>query len=142
MRRDKTIHILLVEDDVVDIMALQRALQQLKIVNPLSVARDGIEALEILRGEGDRPPLPKPYLILLDLNLPRMNGIEFLQALRADAALRDAIVFILTTSHADEDRMAAYQINVAGYMVKSDVGNGFLRVVTMLEHYWRVVEFP
>jgi CheY-like chemotaxis protein len=123
-------------------MGLRRAFQQLKIVNPLTVARDGIEALEILRGGSDRTPLPRPYLILLDLNMPRMNGIEFLHALRADATLRDAIAFVLTTSRVDEDRIAAYQHNVAGYIVKSDFGNGFLHAVRLLKHYWRVVEFP
>jgi CheY-like chemotaxis protein len=142
MKPGKTVHILLVEDDTVDVMGLRRAFQQLKITNPLTVARDGIEALEILRGGSDRAPLPRPYLILLDLNLPRMNGIEFLHALRADAALRDAIAFVLTTSRVDEDRMAAYQLNVAGYIVKSDLGNEVLRAVRLLKHYWQVVEFP
>jgi CheY-like chemotaxis protein len=142
MRPGTAVHILQVEDDAVDVMALQRALQQRQMTNPLTVARDGIEALEILRGGPAHTPLPRPYVILLDLNLPRMNGFEFLHALRTDAALRQAIVFVLTTSQADEDRLAAYQFNVAGYMVKSGAGNKFLRVVTMLEHYWQVVEFP
>jgi CheY-like chemotaxis protein len=74
--------------------------------------------------------------------MPRMNGIEFLQALRADEKLRDSIVFVLTTSKSDEDRMAAYNLNIAGYLVKSDVGAGFIRLVELLECYWRVVEFP
>ena len=135
-------HILLVEDDTIDVMALKRALQQRQLTNPLTVARDGVEALEILRGGPEQAPLSKPYMILLDLSLPRMNGIEFLEILRADPALQDAIVFMLTTSRADEDRSAAYRLNVAGYMVKSDLSDGLLRVVTMLESYWRVVEFP
>jgi len=135
-------HILLVEDDTIDVMALKRALQQRQLTNPLTVARDGVEALEILRGGPEQAPLSKPYMILLDLSLPRMNGIEFLEILRADPALQDAIVFMLTTSRADEDRSAAYRLNVAGYMVKSDLTDGLLRVVTMLESYWRVVEFP
>ena len=135
-------HILLVEDDTIDVMALKRALQQRQLTNPLTVARDGVEALEILRGGPEQAPLSKPYMILLDLSLPRMNGIEFLETLRVDPALQDAIVFMLTTSRADEDRSAAYRLNVAGYMVKSDLTDGLLRVVTMLESYWRVVEFP
>jgi len=138
----KTVRILLVEDDTIDVMAIQRALQQLKIANPLIIARDGVEALEFLRGGPERAPLPRPHLILLDLNLPRMNGIEFLETLRSDAALQDVVVFVLTTSSADADRVAAYRLNIAGYMVKSDLSSDFLRVVTMLEHFWRVVEFP
>jgi len=136
------LRILLVEDDVIDVMALKRALQRCKLDTPLTVARDGIEALEILRGEADREPLPRPYIILLDLNLPRMNGLEFLQALRANGALQDAIVFVLTTSKADEDKRAAYRLQVAGYIVKSDLTESLFQVVTMLEHYSRVVEFP
>ena len=139
---DEQLRILLVEDDVIDVMALKRALQRCKLDTPLTVARDGIEALEILRGEADREPLPRPYIILLDLNLPRMNGLEFLQALRANGALQDAIVFVLTTSKADEDKRAAYRLQVAGYIVKSDLTESLFQVVTMLEHYSRVVEFP
>lgn len=138
----KAVRILLVEDDTIDVMAIQRALQQLKIANPLIIARDGVEALEILRGGPEKTPLPRPHLILLDLNLPRMNGIEFLETLRKDAALQDAVVFVLTTSSADADRIAAYRQNIAGYMVKSDLSSDFLRVVTMLQHFWCVVEFP
>jgi CheY-like chemotaxis protein len=136
------VHILLVEDDTVDVMALQRALQRRKMANPLSIARDGIEALTILRGGPGLAPLPRPYMILLDLNLPRMNGIEFLKALRADGALRDTLVFVLTTSRADEDRNTAYQLHIAGYIVKSNCTDSFSRVVMMLEHYLQVVEFP
>jgi CheY-like chemotaxis protein len=136
------VHILLVEDDAVDVMALKRAIRRCKLANPLSVARDGIEALEILRGGPERAPLRKPYMILLDLNLPRMNGIEFLQSLRADVTLRDTVVFVLTTSKADKDRCTAYQLHVAGYIVKSNCTDSFSRAVMMLEHYLRVVEFP
>jgi CheY-like chemotaxis protein len=136
------VHILLVEDDAVDVMAFKRAIRRCKIANPLSVARDGIEALEILRGGPGRAPLQRPYMILLDLNLPRMNGIEFLKILRADVTLRDTPLFVLTTSKADEDRCTAYQLHVAGYIVKSNCTDSLARTVMMLEHYLRVVEFP
>ena len=106
------------------------------------VARDGVEALEILRGENGHAKLPRPHLILLDLNMPRMNGIEFLEAVRADEDLRSAVVFMITTSKADEDRMRAYGHNVAGYIVKRDPANTFMEAVALLEHYWKVVEFP
>ena len=133
------VNILLVDDDDVDVKAVVRALKQLKIANPLVRAKDGIEALEMLRSE-DQVPLP--YLILLDINMPRMNGIEFLAELRKDSALSSAIVFVLTTSQADEDKMAAYSKHVAGYIVKKQVGDGFMKVMQMLDHYWRVVELP
>lgn len=138
----KTVHVLLVEDDLVDVEVVQRAFQKMKIANPLYVASDGIEALQVLRGTDGRQRLPRPYLILLDLNMPRMNGLEFLQELRRDPELRDSVVFVLTTSKNEEDRVAAYHCNVAGYIVKSDVGNGFLKLVEMLQCYWRIVELP
>lgn len=137
-----TINLLLVEDDEIDVKAIKRAFKELKIANPMRVARDGLEALDILRGTNGQEPLARPYMILLDLNMPRMDGLEFLQELRADPALRQAIVFVLTTSRAEEDRMRAYEKNVAGYMVKSAAGRSFLDALAMLDHYWRVVEMP
>lgn len=142
MRDPQTVQVLLVEDNVVDREGVRRAFERLRIANPIHVAIDGQEALDMLRGENGHAPIPRPYLILLDLNLPRMGGIEVLQALRVDPALRDSIVFVLTTSKSDEDKTAAYASNVAGYIVKSDVGGGFVRLVELLDHYWRIVEFP
>ncbi len=139
---DKTVRILLVEDDEIDVMGIQRAFKKLKLANPMVVAQNGLEALQILRGEGGHEKLEKPYLVLLDLNLPRINGIEFLTHLRRDPELKSAIVFVLTTSRDDEDRMAAYELNVAGYMVKSEIGRDFMKLVSMLDYYWKVVEFP
>jgi CheY-like chemotaxis protein len=136
------VSILLVEDDEVDVMAVKRALRDLKVANPLFHAKDGIEALEILRGENGRELIPRPYLILLDLNLPRMNGLEFLKELRQDPDLHRSIVFVMTTSAADEDRFRAYDQNVAGYVLKHNPGRTFLDPVMMLEHYWRVIVFP
>lgn len=138
---NKLVHVLLVEDDEFEIKAIKRAFATHKIANPIVLAHDGIEALEILRGESPTK-LPTPYIILLDLNMPRMNGIEFLAALRKDPVHASAVVFVLTTSSADEDRLAAYREHVAGYIVKSQVGPDFIRMVTMLEAYWRVVELP
>ncbi len=135
----KPVTILLVDDDDVDAMGVQRALQKLKIVNPLVRARDGLEALMLLRTPD---AVQRPYLILLDLNMPRMNGIEMLIELRQDPALCSSVVFVLTTSQDDEDKFAAYNKNVAGYIVKKQVGDGFMRVMEMLDHYWRVVELP
>ena len=135
----KEVSILLVDDDDVDVMGVQRALKKLKILNPIIRARDGIEGLALLR---DSKAVKRPYIVLLDLNMPRMNGLEMLAELRKDSALSSAVVFILTTSKADEDKVEAYQQHVAGYIIKSQVGDGFLRVMEMLDHYWRVVELP
>lgn len=136
------IHILLVEDDIVDVRAIQRSFKREKLSNPVSVARDGLEGLALLRGSTQAPAIPRPFLILLDLSMPRMNGIEFLAELRADPKLKDAIVFVLTTSRAKQDKSAAYDKNVAGYIVKGDIGQGFGSLATMLDHYWTLVELP
>lgn len=139
----RTVSVLLVEDNVIEQEAVRRAFKREHIGNPIITAVDGIEALALLRGgAGGVEALPRPYLILLDLNMPRMNGLEFLTELRADPDLRDSIVFVLTTSRSDEDRVASYNLNVAGYIVKSDVGAGFVRLLGLLDHYWRIVEFP
>lgn len=133
--------VLLVEDDQVDAEAVRRAFQKQKIANPLVEVNDGVEALSLLRGEqGD--PLPRPYIILLDLNMPRMNGLEFLKHLREDEKLRDSIVFVLTTSDDNRDKLAAYEQHVAGYMVKSRAGKDFLDLTALLDHYWRIIEMP
>lgn len=142
MPGSNTVTVLLVEDDEVDRRVVHRAFAKHKIANPIVEARDGLDALEIIRGKNGSPPLPRPYLVLLDLNMPRMNGMEFLEEVRKDSRLKDSVVFVLTTSHEEQDRFQAYQLNVAGYMVKADAGADFINAVEMLDHYWRVVEFP
>ncbi len=138
----RTVTILLVDDDKVDAMAVKRSFRDLKIANPVIEAHNGIEALELLRGENGREKVPGPLLILLDLNMPRMGGIEFLEELRRDPLLSSALVFVMTTSAAEEDRILAYQKNVAGYVLKNRLGQSFLEAIGMLEHYWQVIEFP
>jgi CheY-like chemotaxis protein len=110
--------ILLVEDDRVDVMTVQRALSKHKIGNPLFVARTATDALAMLRGQGAEKIEPPPALILLDLNLPRMTGIEFLGELRADPDLRDLSVIVLTSSNEPNDRAAAFRYEVEDYIVK------------------------
>lgn len=139
MKIQRTASLLLVEDDDVDVMSVKRAFRKLKIANPLHITRDGLEALAALRNPGQ---IPRPTLVLLDLNMPRMNGLEFLEEIRKDSELKKLVVFVLTTSEADEDLCAAYQQNVAGYIVKSDVAKDFMEVIALLDHYWRVVELP
>lgn len=134
----KEVNLLMIEDDDIDATALKRALHKLKLLNPIYRARDGLEAIEILRAGS----IPSPYIILLDLNMPRMNGLEFLEELRSDPVLTQAIVFVLTTSKSDEDIFAAYREHVAGYLLKQRMDNDFLQVVSLLNHYWRIVEMP
>jgi CheY-like chemotaxis protein len=136
------LNILLVEDDDGDAKAIQRAFKEVKIVNPIVRAVDGIEALEILRGTNGRQKLEWPYLMLVDLNMPRMNGIQMVEALRDDARLCRAIVFMLTTSKREEDRIAAYDLNVAGYILKERAGEDFLRLVNLVDSYWKIVQLP
>lgn len=134
----REISLLMIEDDDIDATAMKRALHKLKLLNPVYRARDGLEGIELLRaGE-----IPSPYIILLDLNMPRMNGLEFLEELRSDPALTHSVVFVLTTSKSDEDILAAYREHVAGYLFKQRMDNDFLQVVGLLNHYWRIIELP
>lgn len=135
----RQVTLLLVDDDDLDVKGMKRALNKLKIANPVVRAKDGEEGLALLR---DVEAIERPYIILLDINMPRMNGIEMLTEVRKDPNLSDAIVFILTTSKSDEDKINSYKLNVAGYIVKSNLDDGFLGVMSMLDHYWRVVELP
>ncbi len=136
MRSGKPVTILLVEDDEVDVKALRWAFEKLKIANPVVVARDGVEAMAML------PTLSRPYLIIADINMPRMNGLELLRKIRGSDEYRDSIVFVLTTSNDEQDKIDAYNLNVAGYMLKSDMGTSFTRAIALVENYWKIVEFP
>jgi CheY-like chemotaxis protein len=138
----KTAQLLHVEDDDLDIIGLQRAFKAAKIANPITVAHDGFEALEMLRGTNGRARLLQPFIILLDLNLPRMDGIGFLKELRKDEELKRSIVFVMTTSNADTDKVKSYQLGVAGYIVKADPAISFMEATALLDTYWKVVAFP
>lgn len=138
---DNNIEILLVEDDEVDVMNVQRAFRKARIDNPLHLAPDGIAALEMLRGPMSSVHQNLPRIILLDINMPRMNGLEFLRELRADPVLRSLSVVILTTSAQDSDLRAAYKYNVSGYIIKPLAANDFLEVVNTLKRYWEICEF-
>jgi CheY-like chemotaxis protein len=138
----RPLNILLVEDDDGDARAVQRAFQKAKIANPIHRAVDGMEALDILKGANGKEKPTGPYLLLVDLNMPRMNGIQFVQAIRADEELRHSLAFILTTSKRDDDKAAAYDLNVAGYIVKATAGTDFLNLVHLVDCYWRIVEIP
>lgn len=135
---DSTINILLVEDDEVDVLNVKRAFRKNNITNPLYFAGNGLEALYMLRGVDEQPPAVPTHrcLILLDLNMPRMNGIEFLQALRADSDLKSIPVVVLTTSAAEQDRVEASQLNVAGYLLKPVKFSEFVELMAVLNKYW------
>ncbi len=132
--------ILLVEDDEVDIMNIKRAFKKNNISNPLIVAHNGIEALEILRSKD--VDAPKPKIILLDLNMPRMGGIEFLKEIRQDQALSKLSVFVMTTSNEDGDKIDAFNLNVAGYILKPLSMDRFISAVSTLNSYWALCEYP
>ena len=136
---DKLLNILLVEDDEVDVMNIRRAFKKGNISNPLFVAGNGLEALEMLRG--DEVPRTR-RLVLLDLNMPRMNGIEFLRELRADPELSPTPVVVLTTSDAERDKVEAYNLHVAGYLLKPVTFANFCETMTSLNRYWALVEMP
>ena len=133
-------NILLVEDDEVDIMNVKRAFKKNNITNPLYFAGNGLEALTMLRGE-DSSSMPRERrLILLDLNMPKMNGIEFLRELRSDSKLRAIPVIVLTTSNEDRDKVEAYNLNVAGYILKPVTFSNFVETVATLNKYWTLSE--
>jgi CheY-like chemotaxis protein len=136
---EKSLNILLIEDDQVDVMNVKRAFEKNRIANPLYSAADGIEALQMLR-TGKVPR--ERRLILLDLNMPRMNGIEFLRELRADPELQAAPVVVLTTSDDERDKIDAYNLNVAGYLLKPVTFLNFVEVMAALNTYWTLVELP
>lgn len=128
--------ILLVEDDRVDIMTVQRALKKIDVSNPLCVARTGVEALGMLRGDGFPKIEPTPSLILLDLNLPKMGGIEFLKELRADPVLSSLQVIVLTSSNEPGDRAAAFEYEVDDYIVKPHTFDEFSNVMSIILAGW------
>lgn len=136
---DKMLNILLVEDDQVDIMNVKRAFDKNRITNPLYVATNGLDALEMLRSNAVPPDR---RLILLDLNMPKMTGIEFLRALRADRELSATPVVVLTTSNDERDKIDAYNLNVAGYLLKPVTFINFVEVMAALNKYWTLVELP
>ncbi|MFP8967557.1 response regulator [Pokkaliibacter sp. CJK22405] len=132
------VSILLIEDDDIDARGVERALKKRQWTNPLLRARSATEALCLLR-DGR---VVSPFVVLLDLNLPGMSGIEFLKQLRHDPSLAQTIVFVLTTSRRDEDITAAYHQHVAGYIVKSCMDRDYNALLSMLESYCRVLAFP
>jgi len=142
MNKPEPLSIILVEDDDVAAEAVMRSLNRSGLSIPVVWAEDGLVALDILRGARPHAAAPRPRVILLDLNMPRMNGFEFLQTVRTDTRLQDEVIFVLTTSDDESDRTRAYHENIAGYMVKSAVGPQFSKLVALLRSYQDAVKLP
>lgn len=140
--RTNPVNFLIVDDDQVSVMAMKRALKKLKIVNPVQVATNGEDALNVLRGECGKDGLLPPYLITLDLNMPRMDGFEFLEHVRNDERLHRAVIFVLSTSDSAKDIDAAYEKNVSGYIVKNNLGDSFVQALDMIDSFSKIVELP
>lgn len=132
----KLVNILLVEDDIVDVMNVKRAFAKNNIKNELFVAGNGVEALELLNDM----TVPLPRIIILDINMPKMNGIEFLKNLRETETLKNISVFVMTTSNEDSDKIDAYNLNVAGYILKPLSFENFISSVATLKDFWSLCE--
>jgi len=130
--------LLLVEDDQVDVMTIRRALKEIHVVNPVVHVENGEEALAYLRD----PAADKPCIILLDLNMPIMGGLEFLKLAKQDDALRLFPVIVLTTSEEQQDKLNSFNLGVAGYMAKPVDYRQFVEVMRSIDLYWTISEMP
>lgn len=128
--------ILLVEDDKVDVMTVKRAVKKVGIHNPIALAQNGEEAIKYLKD----PDIATPGLILLDINMPRMNGIEFLREREKDIQLKKIPVIMLTSSAEDQDRLDSFQLSIAGYMVKPVDFQQFVTMMDTIKGYWSLSE--
>jgi two-component system, chemotaxis family, response regulator Rcp1 len=137
------IELLLVEDSEPDVRLTIEALREAKVKNRLWVVEDGVEALAFLRREGRHADAPRPDLILLDLNLPRMDGRQVLKEIKNDEALKRIPVVVLTTSRSEEDVLRAYHLHANCYITKPVDFNRFMEVVKSIENFWlTVVSLP
>lgn len=133
--------VLLIEDDEVDVLQVSRAFRKKEFPHRLHVAADGVEALEMIRHQNGKA-IPKPHIILLDLHMPRMGGLEFLQLLRRDESFSNISVFVMTTSSDQRDMDQAYALNAAGYIVKPVSVEKFNAALEKLSGFWDLIEFP
>lgn len=133
------IKIVLIDDDDVDAMGIERSLSKLTFVDEIVRGTDGHEALDILL---HTDVTKHPYLILLDLNMPRMNGLELLEKMREHPLLLSSVVFVLSTSNDQHDMLAAYQKNIAGFIVKDKFKRGYQPLIDLLTSYYQLVDLP
>lgn len=130
--------LLLVEDDQVDVMTVKRALKEINVINPVVNLENGEEALAYLRD----PEKERPCIILLDLNMPIMNGLEFLKVIKSDEGFRRFPVIMLTTSEEQQDKLNSFNLGVAGYMAKPVDYRQFVEVMRSIDLYWTISEMP
>ena len=138
MKAAELVSLIVVDDDLGEVKAVRRSFAKARIGNPILHVMDGVEAIELLNG----PEAPEKFVMLVDLNMPRMNGIELVREIRSDPKLKKAVIFMLTTSDDQRDIAAAYDLNVAGYMVKFRVGEDFKELIDTLGCYWTLIELP
>ena len=136
MRSSKPI--LLVEDDSVDVMTVKRALKELDVTNEIVSTGDGEEALEYLHNHA----ATRPCVILLDLNMPRMSGMEFMKIAKADTSLKTIPIIVFTTSNTDQDITHSFELGAAGYMVKSVDYSKFIETIKTIDSYWTLSKLP
>lgn len=140
---DSSIPIMLVEDDHIDVMNVQRAFKKNNITNTLYIAFNGVDALNMLKGIDGKPKIsPLPQIIITDINMPKMNGIEFIKELRNDPELQSIIVFVLSTSNDENDKIEAYKLNVAGYILKPVSFEKFVGSIAILSNFWNLCAHP
>jgi CheY-like chemotaxis protein len=132
------ITLFLIENDDIDAMSIQREFKRRHISSPIIRAKDGVEAFELLALGKVR----RPFVILLDLQMPRMNGLEFLTTLRKDSDYKNSVVFVLTTSQDEKDIFNSYQSNIAGYFIKDEIDDGLISIVDIFDAYRKVVYLP
>jgi len=142
-RYPRNVEILLVEDSPTDVMITCEALQEARLINNIHIVEDGVQATDFLHKYGDFADVPRPDLILLDLNLPRKSGIEVLAEIKAEPELRSIPVIVLTTSSAEEDIVRSYNLHANSYVVKPVGFDDFIQAVHSIEHFWfNIVTLP
>ena len=143
MSEREPVEILLAEDNPGDVKLTRKALEEGKLVNNLHVVGDGVEAMAFLNGEGEHADAPRPDLILLDLNMPRMDGREVLEEIKGDPGLKRIPVVVLTSSEAEEDVVRSYELHANAYLTKPVDFDEFIDIVDTLENFWlEVVKLP
>lgn len=134
--------VLVVEDNPNDVTIIKRAMRKSEVKCELYFARDGEEALDFLHREGEFEDVPRPDLVLLDLNLPKINGLEVLSKIKEDERLRRIPVIVLTISEREEDMVKAYDSGAASYMTKPVDSKDFERLIGTVQDYWRIAKIP